>query len=45
MIPVFKKIGIVSLLVVANLFSIATWAQVDPSFLAGLKYRMIGRAH
>ena len=42
MIPVFKKIGIVSLLVVANLFSIATWAQVDPSFLAGLKYRMIG---
>jgi len=42
MITVFKKMCIVSLLVVANLFSIATWAQVDPSFLAGLKYRMIG---
>ena len=46
MSPVLKnkkiKIAFLSVCLLANFFSINSFAQVDPSFLAGLKYRMIG---
>jgi photosystem II stability/assembly factor-like uncharacterized protein len=46
MSPVLKnkkiKIAFLSVCLLANFFSINSFAQVDPTLLAGLKYRMIG---
>jgi len=42
MYKLYKKMSAISLLLTAILFSLNTWAQVDPSLLSGLKYRMIG---